>query len=112
MSNGALPAIPASHDPEWPDLYFTRNEKGTLAIIPTEIQASGPRRIHGETMSAVVAVKPASTRSAPVHLFCHNGQRTKNGATNNSCPLSMAPAANRQPHKNHRFFSAASAANR
>src|SRR5438045_9733840 len=112
MKNAAQPVIPASHAPEWRHLYFTRNEKVTLTTIPTDTQGSGPRRIHGETMSAVSAVKPASTRSAQVHLFCHNGQRTKNGATNNSCPLSIAPAASKQPQQNHRFFSAASAANR
>src|SRR6266571_911985 len=112
MKNTAQPVIPTSHAPEWRYLYFTRNEKVTLAIIPAEIHASGPRRIHGETMSAVVAVKPASTRSARVHLFCHNGQRTKNGATNNSCPLSIAPAASKQPQQNQRFFNAASAAKR
>src|ERR1700687_4886095 len=100
MKKTAHPAIPASHAPEWRYLCFTRNEKARLATIPADIHASGPRSIHGETMRAVVAVKPASTRSALVHLFCHNGQRTKNGATNNSCPLSIAPAASKQPQQN------------
>src|SRR5437667_2834404 len=62
-------------------------------------------------MSAVVVVKPASTRSTRVHLFCHNGQRTKNGATNNNWPLSIAPAASKQPQQNQRFFNTASAEN-
>src|SRR5262249_59748999 len=75
-------------------------------------QAAGVRRSHGAVIKAAIAVNPASTRSTRFHLFCHNGQRTKNGATNNSCPLNIAPAANRQPHKNQRFFRAASAANR
>src|SRR5436190_2064776 len=75
-------------------------------------QSAGVRRSHGEAMNAVVATKPASKHSVGSHPFCHNGQKTKNGATNNNCPLSIAPAANKQPHQNHRSFKAANAANR
>src|SRR5436309_1472574 len=56
-------------------------------------QAAGVSRSHGDTINAAVAMNPASTASARFHLFCHNGQSTKNGATNNSWPLNIAPVA-------------------
>src|SRR5262245_25086726 len=104
--------MPASHAP----LCGNRHRKATKKLAPTRaantVHAEGVRRSHGETISAAVAVNPASTRSAFVHLFCHSGQIRKNGATNNSCPLSIAPNASKHPHQHQRFFKAASAAKR
>jgi hypothetical protein len=93
-------------------LYRKATKRLAPATTANAIQDSGVRRSHGETISAPVAVNPASTRSALIHLFCHNGQRTKKGATNNSCPLNIAPAASKHPHQNQRLFKAASAEKR
>src|SRR5215831_896850 len=112
ITNPAHPKIPASHGPLLGNLNRTKTKKPTPATAANAAQAAGVRRSHGETMSPAVAVKPASMRSAPPHLFCHRGQKIKNGATNNSCPLNIAPVASKQPHQNQRFLKAASAANR
>src|SRR5262245_15420337 len=104
--------MPASHAPLCANLYRKATKKLMQATAANAIQAEGVRRSHGETISAAVAVKPATTRSALSPLFCHSGQRTKSGATNNSCPLSIAPNASKHPHQNQRFFKAASAAKR
>src|SRR5581483_3915310 len=94
------------------NLYRTSNSKLRPAMMRTAIQAALVRKSHGETTSAAVAVKPASTRTAGIHRFWHRGQKMKKGATNSSWPLNIAPAAKRQPHENQRFFRAVSTANK
>src|SRR5215813_7479590 len=97
ITKTAQPVIPASHAIPCGSLYRSTNSELTPEIAATETQAAGVRKSHGETTSAVIVAKPASMRSAEAHLFCHNGHRTKNGATNKSCPLNIAPATSKQP---------------
>src|SRR5438067_1356240 len=112
ITNTAQPIIPASHALPCGTLYFRKTGKLIPATAAIAIHDAGVRKSHGEAINAEVAANPASTRNVEVHLFCHKGQKTKKGATNKSCPLSIAPAATKQPHENQRFFKAASAANR
>src|SRR5262249_34845590 len=104
--------IPANHAPACGNLCREKNNVPAPATAATLTQGAGVRKSHGNTISAVVATKPATIRSAGIHFLCHSGQRRKKGATNNNCPLSIAPAPSKQPHQNQRFFNAASAANK
>src|SRR3954451_2898235 len=112
ITNVAPPTTPATAAPRFVNLNRKTNKTLAPATTASATQATGVRISQGETTTAAVAVNPASTWSTLVHLFCHIGQKRKNGVTNNSCPLSIAPAASRQPHQNQRFFKAANAANR
>src|SRR6266478_9964023 len=112
ITKTAHPMTPASQAARCGGLYRSTNNELIPATAAAATHAAGVRNSHGETISPEVAANPASMRSSEIHLFCHNGQRTKNGATNKSCPLSIAPAASTQPQQNHRFFKAASAAKR
>src|SRR5215475_3094899 len=107
MVHPRIPATPAAY---FETLNCRTNQRLTPATAADATHAAGVRSSHGETVRAAVDVNPASMRTTLRHLFCQSGQKTKNGATNNNCPLSIAPVASKQPHQNHRFFKAASAA--
>src|SRR5204863_8223687 len=98
--NTAHPRIPASQAALSGNLYRSAIRKLAPATATNTMQAPGVRRSHGETMSAAVAVKSASTRRAPGHLFCNSSQRTYNGETNKNCLMSIEQNANKNHQQN------------
>src|SRR4030095_5178875 len=108
----ATPAGPAVHAQVLRDLRSQRRKPMMRAVATTASQANAFCSSQGATRSADVAAKPASARPARTQRFCQSGQKTKNGATKSSWPLSIPPAASKQPHQNQRLVMAASAANK